>query len=219
MLFFFKAKSRYHKVLRVQKRCPHTLSLQFHVFGKGASTVYKARLQFYSSNNGCVHSPFKAGRTQQNVTRTSSVWPSGEEKFQMITPKRSWKCYSYSRLAHPKMALDKREICLHRYHHVFLWHWTDSPCEKHDSKCLIKLPFQRRWLIKTPPAILNAPQCNLISTSFCCHQGLSCSQPHKGSSLRLKSTPHKILFEINSVTFTTQRQAHCQPHHKLEAIR
>lgn len=135
------------------------MSLQFHVFGKGASTVYKACLQFYSSNNGCVHSPFKAGRTQQNVTRTSSVWPSGEEEFQMITSKWSWKCYSYSCLAHPKTALEKRKnMSRHRSRHVFLWHWSESPCGKHDCKCLIKLPFQRCWLIKTP---------------FCCSDGTS----------------------------------------------
>lgn len=65
---------------------------------------------------------------------------------------------------------------------------------------------------KTPPPNLNSQPCNLFSTCFCCHQGQSCSWPHKGLSLRLKSSPHKILFEINSVTFTMQRQMHCQTH-------
>lgn len=68
-----KPQAKEHEVWRVQKRCLHTLSLRCHVFGKGASTVYKACLQFYSSNNGCVHSPFKAGKMQHNVTRTSSI--------------------------------------------------------------------------------------------------------------------------------------------------
>lgn len=68
------------------KRDAHTLSLLRHVFGKGASTVYKACLQFYSSNNGCVHSPFKAGKMQHNVTRTSSTQPSGKEECQIMTP-------------------------------------------------------------------------------------------------------------------------------------
>lgn len=66
-----------------------------------------------------------------------------------------------------------------------------------------------------PPSTLNSVPCNLFSACFCCHQGQSFPWPYKGSSLRLKSSSHKILFEINSVTFTMERQTHCQTHHDL----
>lgn len=58
--------------------------------------------------------------------------------------------------------------------------------------------------IKTPPPALNMFPCNLFSSCFCYP---STRLPHdlwKGSS-KLKSSPHKILFEINSVTFTLQK--------------
>lgn len=80
-----------------------------------------------------------------------------------------------------------------------------------------RLPIQRRWLIWTPPPPPKRthPQrtsMQFIFHLFCHHQGQCCSWPHKGLSLRLKSSPHKILFEINSVTFTMQRQHIVQSH-------
>lgn len=56
-----------HEVSGVQGRCLHTLSSPRRVFGKGgAATVYKACLQFCSSNNGCVHSPIQG---RENATQ------------------------------------------------------------------------------------------------------------------------------------------------------
>lgn len=56
-----------HEVSGVQGRCLHTLSSPCGVFGKGgAATVYKACLQFCSSNNGCVHSPIQG---RENATQ------------------------------------------------------------------------------------------------------------------------------------------------------
>lgn len=56
-----------HEVSGVQGRCLHTLSSPCRVFGKGgAATVYKACLQFCSSNNGCVHSPIQG---RENATQ------------------------------------------------------------------------------------------------------------------------------------------------------
>lgn len=107
-------------------------------------------------------------------------------------------------------------------HRVFLWHWSDSPllCQRKKSESVNmgeknKHQFKDDDWFKLPPPTLNSLPCNLFSASFCCHQGQPFSWPYKGLSLRLKSSSHKIWFEINSVTFTMQRQTHCQTHPDL----
>lgn len=108
--------------------------------------------------------------------------------------------------------------------HVLLWQQYNSPflCEKGNNYVKFfnteekgAAEFKDVDWFQTPPPTLNPLSCNLFPACFCCCYGRSRSQPHKGSSLRSKSSPHKILFEINSVTFTTQRQTHCQTHPDL----
>lgn len=149
-----KPQAKEHEVWRVQKRCLHTLSLRCHVFGKGASTVYKACLQFYSSNNGCVHSPFKAGKMQHNVTRTSSIsaiWGGRVPNNDSLVIMEA--LFFFSPLT-PQKIVDEGEICgMYWCHQVFLWHWSDSPllCQREKSE-IVNMgeknpPIQRWWLI------------------------------------------------------------------------
>lgn len=60
--------------------------------------------------------------------------PSGEAESQIMTPKRSWKCYSYFRLAHPKSHGWDGNMWEHWSHHVFVWHWSDSLWKEHREK-------------------------------------------------------------------------------------
>lgn len=95
-------------------------------------------------------------------------------------------------------------------------------CEKEKRRCEIsnmegEKASNSETLIDLdpPPPKRTHPQrtsMQFIFHLFCHHQGQCCSWPHKGLSLRLKSSPHKILFEINSVTFTMQRQHIVQSH-------
>lgn len=75
-----KPPAKEHEVSRVENTCLHKLSLQCYVTGVGASTVYKVWLQFYSSNNGCVHSPFKAGENATQRDRNIKRLPIWGER-------------------------------------------------------------------------------------------------------------------------------------------
>lgn len=73
------------------------------------------------------------------------------------------------------------------------------------------------WFRPPSPSHPQRTSMQFIFHLFCRHQGQCCSWPHKGLSLRLKSSPHKILFEIHSVTFTMQRQRIVQSHPRYSA--
>lgn len=232
---FLKPPAKEHKVSRVRKRCLHKLSLQCYVFGEGASTVYKTRLQFYSSNNGCVHSPFKAGKMQHNVTGTSSVWPSGEEECQIMTPWWLQKHYSgFSLFLSLNSPSTKKKIS---------WRWKVNVWCIDLRTCLcdigqIHICFVER---KQVPIVNNAGTekstdskamidsavaplplsvtSNAIYFLLAFVSTRASLSPHKDSSLRLKSSPRKFFLkkEINSATFTMQSQRNSQTRPDLQS--
>lgn len=111
----------------------------------------------------------RQGETQLDVTRTLSIWPSVEDKWQIMIP---WWLSKTQFFFSPVTSQKYFAVKTNRIRNT-PWAINIDGLESHH------LTF-------------NSHLCNLYSTNFCCHQAQACFWPHKGKPLRLKSSPHKF---------------------------